>query len=328
LATFLIAAPIYTTIFALHAPLFPRLNQEALQGDYWLSLLASRSGQGVFDNYAAQISESLFVLFHIPEKSLFYRGETPLMLVYIVPAFFLGVYDVLRRARSRLILPLMWVAATVVGNSVLQFTPQSPRYVVVFPALMLLAAVGIRYTLPMILPVDPFKGDVGEGLRPSPTQIRFVYRSAAMLFVLALAAAQAAYYFTVHLPVYNDQIRLYQDGQDVLMRSLNFPPGTQVNLIGLSQLYAVDIPDLLHFFARDDLKFKLWFPGDFTPTVIRSFPHDVDQAFFVKAEDLRSIRLISDYFAFDPPVFSPYNVPLDKQFGLLFAPLRTMNGLE
>lgn len=195
-------------------------------------------------------------------------------------------------------LALLWMVFTALGNTVLVVPTWAPRYVVVFPALALATALGVHWTLSLILS------------RP--------YRLAVAV-TIGLAIAQAAYYFGPHLYAYNRQFRVYRDGQDAIFRSQSFPPGTQVHVYAVVPLYPNNIAQIMRYLELDDLRLDvLWKPV--TPELLASLPRDVDNAFFIHPADQAGLILIRRYFDVDPPQWSPYNVPRDKQLVLYYAP--------
>ena len=303
LAALVVGVPIYYTLAGTASLLTPRLDYEGLSRDYWLSLLFSPGNGALIAAHLKHIAYTFLVYVHYVETSLFYGGESPLLTLWLAPAFLLGMAYSLRRWRARgPLLILLWVVITSLGNSLLELPTEAPRYVVVFPALALAAAVGIRFTLPLIVPR------------------RFAFRAAFGL-AAALALWQAFYYFGPHLDVYNRQLRLYRDGQDAIYRSLDFPQGTGVHVIGVVVLYDFDVAQMLHYFGRDDLLVDIRTQPP-TPEQIASLPRDRDHAFYVEPEDTRTVELLRQTFDLEPPQYSPFNVPADRQLVLYYASAR------
>ena len=80
-----------------------------------------------------------------------------------------------------MILLLLWLATTL-GNSLMVEANHAPRYVLIFPTLMVFVAAGVRYTLPMLMP-----------------HYRHLRAVLMVVIVVGLAAYQADYYFNRHL---------------------------------------------------------------------------------------------------------------------------------
>lgn len=303
LAAGLVAFPVYLTLAASGASAASRLNTRYVlpDADYWRALLLPGGFQTHIESHV--LPAFLFYV-RLPDTSLFYGGRDALLLPVLAPAFLLGLFYALWRARCPDCLLLLWIGGVWLANSLLLDSTQSPRYVVVFPAVALLAAVGITRLAAMIVP--------GRKLQ------------AALIAALAiiLAFVQTNYYFNDHLPFYNRQFRQilgYRDGQDAVLRSLDFPPSTQIHIISDDILPGDYISGLLHF-MNDDLQLDFLVSGDLTPAVLRQMPTGVDHAFYVAPDDMRVIGLLHEYFFLRPPEFSPYGLLMSEQFALYYAP--------
>ena len=130
------------------------------------------------------------------------------------------------------------------------------------------------------------------------------------------------YYFGPHLTAYQTQIRPHHDQQDVVFRVRDLPPGTHVYLI-------TDDPDLwiplLVFLSR------FWGMPDFAPQLRASayvpgwdaldhLDTSRAQAFFYAQEDTQTQAYLQARFGPVAPIYSPYNIPREKQFALLLYP--------
>jgi hypothetical protein len=177
----------------------------------------------------------------------------------------------------------------------------------VFPALALLSAVGICTVWPLIWP-----GAVRPRLR----------RAACAALIAVLAAGQVYYYFDRHVAVFNEQFRdvkPYRDGEDALFRSVHFPPGTQIFVISdviFSQVYANN----MIWFLSDDLSVQTGSPRQVSLDYLWGLPRNVDYAFFLKPGDTKTLELLQAAFTLDPPAYTTYPIPPDKQFVLYYAP--------
>jgi Dolichyl-phosphate-mannose-protein mannosyltransferase len=305
LTAVIVAAPIYYTLIGMGRSLAARMvdNNSALSSAYWREMFEFGDFQRHIDYH---FLPAFYIYVHLIENTLFYRGATALLLTSVIPAFLLGLFQTIWRWRKPgLLLVLMWVVAASLGNSLMVDSIGSPRYVMVFPALMLMAAVGIRYTTAFLI--------------PGKSTIQAIVIVCLAVF---LAIIQVNYYFNEHLPLYNQQFRInwpHPDGQDAALRSIDFPSGTQVHIIS-------DIPPdmfftrgMLHFFT-DDVELDTLPSRLFTPTYLSILPKDIDHAFFIEPKDRRVLALLENYYELTPPQQSPYNLPIEKQFRLYYAP--------
>ncbi len=302
LATLIVALPVYTTLLGVHSSLAARMVEQnaGLSLGYWQSVLASGDfGPHLRDHLAP----ALLVYTHLPDPTSYYAGDTPLLLVWVVPAFLLGLAYALWRWRSPgPLLLILWLLSVSLGNNLLVDSSASTRFVLVFPALMLLAAVGIRCTLPLIWP---------EG-RWQPLLMA--------VLVIALALTQAGYYFEVHLPLYEQQRASWphRDAQDAVLRSLDFPAGTAIHIISAVPPDPNFLAGVLRF-MRDDLTVDTVASDEFTADTIAGLQTGIDHAFFIEPDDTATLRLLRNYFTLSPPQASPYDLPADYQFVLYYA---------
>jgi hypothetical protein len=113
----------------------------------------------------------------------------------------------------------------------------SARYVVAFPALMMLAALGMEQSVRLL----------GAG---SPRA-----RSCLLaVMVSVVSVLSLAYYFDSHLPTLNDQLRndLHRDldSDDALLRSVDFPAGTTIHIIAEVVMSENEAQKLVRFRGR------------------------------------------------------------------------------
>jgi hypothetical protein len=303
LAFVLVAAPIYYTLVGVHFPLTNRLDETEFNTNYW----DYKREANTLETRVAHFKHSLMFYVSSPENTMFhyflyYGGQHPLILEPVVPAFLLGLVIALWRWRTPGVLPLLWVLGTSLGNALIVESAVSARYVVAFPALALLIAVGIRYTLPLVW---PWRGQ------------------AAIMLALAgiIAVGQGAYYFGPFLDLFNREVRanVAYDVDDAMLRARHFPPGTQVYIVADHVLPESDAQRLLNFLA-DHLTVLEIPPDEFTTVPLADLPRSADYAFFIVPGDGQTIgQLVA---AFGPHDVQPSTTePLpDKGLALFYVP--------
>ena len=300
LTAFIVAAPVYYTLYALQRPFAPRMDIVGVGGSYWLRAVGSGGGQ-TFDQH---ILMPLLTFVFMPEQALYYAGDQPMVLSVFVPVFLLGAAYALWRWRGAGMPLALWVLLTAAGNSLMTYGAIYARYVVVFPALALLIALGVRQVAPLIL----------------PTRIYRRYGTAILaLAAIAIAAVQTAYYFGPHLTDYNWRIRPHADEQDALFRSVGFPPGTRIHLITPVSHDTAYVYGVLGYLA-DHLSITIVHPDEVTDDYLYGLSRRIDHAFFVEPDDRRTPELLAQHFNLQPPQYSPFNVPRERQFTLYYAP--------
>ncbi|RMG80343.1 MAG: phospholipid carrier-dependent glycosyltransferase, partial [Chloroflexi bacterium] len=297
----LIAFPIYYVLWLWRAAPVTRLVLEGVGNDFWARFLAADAG---FPQLALYFRErfmpSLLHIFHTPDGSAFYYGgDTPLLWLPLVPFFFMGVAIAVRNGKRGLLL-LMWLLLTVLGNSLIVENDWSARFVVLFPALALLMALGL------------------DGLfhlwRMAAIPARFL-RHVWLAGVALLAVGQIGYYFGAHLTRYNQQIRPFRDHQDVGFRSALLPANTDVYLLTNELTFQPHIDTHFRLVGVEGVRVVILPPWAYPYESIHRLPLN-NTSFFFAPDDAETLwRLRRAYgTCLDGPFFSPYNVPLEKQY--------------
>jgi 4-amino-4-deoxy-L-arabinose transferase-like glycosyltransferase len=283
----LVAAPFYTVVLTYQEPLLSRFEVAGLGGTYWQSLREHEMEQ-TFDDH---LLLPFLIYVRQPELSQFYGGEEPLLLVYVVPFFLLGVtYAIWRFREPGLLLLLLWVFGTSLGNSFLAASAHAARFVVVLPALALLAAVALRCVI---------------GTRWLPPLIAAV-----------LVLVQVGYYFGPHLTVYNRQLRPFQDYQDAIFRAADFPPGTVVCFVTEREPDQGFLLSVRNFIGGS-FEVCVLHPNYLAPLATQIMSTNSEHAFFVLPDDQVTIDFLRTHFRISGPHMSPYeSVPRSAQFAL------------
>ena len=308
LVAVIVAAPVYVSLVSSHTPLMARAEAVTFPSTYWRDVLLSSPGSSAFQGHLRHVESTFLIYVSQHEASFYYAGETPFVLITLVPALLLGLFVALWKIRTPgPLLLLLWIGATSLGNSFMVAGQDSPRYVTVFPALALLCAVGLRYTLAVLWP---------DRLRPRARSVVLA------LLVIAVAAGQAWYYFEVHAPVFNIEFRETKrdrDLDDALLRSVDFPPGTQIHMISAVRCDPQYATQAIQYLA-DDLDVDTLTPRDLSADYLSHLPRTVDHAFFLEPGDQDTLEFLGLYFLLDPPAYTSYDIPPDKQFVLYYAP--------
>jgi hypothetical protein len=307
LSALLVALPIYATLASRNASMAIRMSEAGLDTAYWQNLFASGDTKAL-EVQLNRLRWAFAIYVNLPEGSLFYGGGQPLLLGYLVPPFLLGAFYALWRLRSPgTLLLALWVLLTSLGNSLLVDSTHSARYVVVFPALALLAAVGVRYILPL------------AGVNRLPRNLRFALVG---VLVATLALGQTGYYFGPHLDRYRYDYwytRPSRDGQDVAFRVASFPYGAQAHII-TRDLYMTlaDDATILNFLS-DGVLLDSYQSREINPESLSRLALYVDHGFFIEPDDMNTLLLLRQHFRLEGPQFSPWNVPMGRQFILYYA---------
>ncbi len=335
LALLLAAAPVYYTMWAQGYPLVGRMEASGLSGAYWQALVA----RGDFGAYFHRLGWALRYYAQNPDDTIYYGGDTPLVLPLVLPAFLVGTaYSLARRRYPGPLLLLLWPAAGALGNSILVMNAASTRFVIVFPALPLLVAAGARYTLPLFWPPRAPKLALRLSLgtrrrirwRWPPRDLPRHLRRTILALALVAAGLQVAYYFGPHMDYYNRQLRLHHsfpDGYDAIFRTRDFPDDTWVHIISVSPFSQMDAQGLSDF-LRGGLYLNTLTPADVDEDYLNSLRCGVDHAFFIQPGDTHTLAVLQEYFYLRAPEYTAYGavIPDERELVLYYAPY--LRGLE
>ena len=288
----LVALPVYFTNASYGLPFFTRLNARNLGSAYWEQFLLSANGlKQLFIYLGGHFLPPLLHYFHAPDASLFYGGQTALVLPFLVPFFLLGVVFALWRLRRGGMLLLLWLLVTVIGNSLIIYNNWTARFVVAMPAVALVVAVGLRYSLPLILKAPRWR----------------LYKSLVVIFCLL----QVLYYFGLHLPYYNHQIVDLRRHYDVVYRTMALPEDTRVYMVYEDYIQTYLTFDFLKYLG-DQHEFVAVDMDNFD---LSKLPHDQHYVFFANPNDKAVISKFEQVWYLDGPYYDSTDIPQFYQYG-------------
>jgi 4-amino-4-deoxy-L-arabinose transferase-like glycosyltransferase len=289
----LIAAPVYYTLSRLSDPLSSRMGTMALDGDYWKALLTAPPNSPLFEWFGRHTVDPFLLFITRPDSSPYYGGDTALVLVYLVPAFLLGLMGAVGRSGGWLL--LVWFLFTWLGNLLLADSALASRYVLVFPAVALLIALGITSTAAYL---------------PTKHALRLV-----LVYVGFCAVGQTVYYFGTHLPNFNRQLMPSINTYDALSRVVDLPSGTLVVLVHppstMTEEYA---QTMLRFLSNDK---SVMLVNDLTAFDLSRLPEAESYAFFVPPNDAETPQLLDEFFDLAPQ-YAPNRIPNQEAY-ILYA---------
>jgi 4-amino-4-deoxy-L-arabinose transferase-like glycosyltransferase len=301
LVAVLIAAPVYYTLIGGGSFLTPRLNEQSMGGSLWTRLLDTDLPLG--EVLRGRFIDPFLTAISIPDQGWFYGGQQPFILFAFVPLFLIGVGYALWNIRTPgMLIFVLWAVATCLGNSLLRENLWSPRYVVDFPALAFLLALGIYVALALIWP------------RSRPARGRYLILAACSLIV---ATAQTAYYFLDHAPGYMQQFQMEEDWNDAFFRTVDLPRGTSVHLIMKIPVWKINMVAFTDY-NRLDLQMDAISPAELSPAYVKRILQDKknNHVFFVNPYDAQLLSHLRQYFILSSPQLSPYGIPVRDQLGL------------
>lgn len=311
-ALIVIALPIYYTLNGLKRPVAARMvdNNSGLSGSYWNELFTSSNFQRrLTEHLNEHLIPAFSVYFNQGDTTLFYKGETAMLLVYAAPFFLLGLAYLLWNWRSPgALLFLLWVFCVSFGNSILVSSASYPRFAIVFPALALVMAVGICYGVPLLLQAK---------------KVRRWQMPVIVILAIGLAFFQANYYFNEHIPTFSRQFRdnwPHPDAEDGILRALDAPLGAELHFISPVPPDGNYNKGAASFLLDGTVFVDTLTPEQLTTAYFIKLSCGVEHIFYLEGNDFASLRRIQHYFTLGAPQWSAYDdVPPRKQFVMFRA---------
>ncbi|TVR21555.1 MAG: hypothetical protein EA396_07470 [Anaerolineaceae bacterium] len=329
LGAVLVGAPIYYTLNGIERPLAQRLETAGLRDDTVNEL---DGWQAMLDHTANRLNQSFLIHVSLPEEALYYGGDEPLIPRVALPFFMAGVFYALwlaltggvksggrgrAMAQAGALLLLMWIAATWAGNMLMAQGRISARYVVEFPALALVTALGIDLFVAVV---------VGHWPR--------VRRWALVGVVGALAVWQVNFFFGEYMERFNVQSREEQvnrelDVEDAIYRSVDFEAFTRVFVVGHVAFLQGDLNNLLRFFRGDRDRQTVFITSTTAPIFDEIYINQNVQtitpnAFFIAPDNALATELLTTVFPeIIGPFYTTHEAAQSRQYALYYLPALT-----
>ncbi len=288
----LVTFPVYYALLAGGHNLISRFHKAGVGGSYFHALREFN----MTEPFTQRVLQPFLIYVDMPELSRFYGGDQALMLPWLVPFFLFGcACSLMHWRKPGMLLLILWVVGTSVGSMLMAVSGEAARFVVVFPALAILMAVGI-------------------------TQV-FRIRVLLLIVAVGLALSQVHYYFNYHLPIYNHQLRPTLDAQDAIFRLVDFPHGTVVCFIS-NIVRDKDLLAEIRDFVAPQVKLCDLTAEEATIERLDSLPYSDVRVFLVQRDDAAVINFLTEYVdvPLQGPLFSPYEtVPFEKQYALYYT---------
>lgn len=309
LTAIIMAIPVYYTLYGTQASGGRRFETNRLTSQHWERLAQSSPDDLIFQ---AQIDRTINPFLHyvsVPDLSIFYAGDTPLLLLPLIPFFFMGIAYLLYHGRDPAAsLILCWLILPALGQSLLVESGISVRLTVVLPALILITAIGLRQGL----------GLLWQGV-PLP-QLWLA------LLVMILCFFQINYYFGDHLAAFNARFRLikpYPDGEDSLLWAVDqqYFAGTRFILIS-NPAYPESYAREILFFLNEAYVVETLQPDELSDEYLNTLRDSFDHVFFIPKGDTETVERLRQYVTLQPAQFSPYSesIPDERELVMYFSP--------
>jgi 4-amino-4-deoxy-L-arabinose transferase-like glycosyltransferase len=313
----LTVAPMYYVWSMFKLPALSRFD--SVGGSFYLLERLLLSGEPLRVLWE-RLQYPLMFFVYTPEGGSFYTGSR-MILYETLPFFLMGLiwcFWRMRRIEGGLLFG--WVAAQTLAMGLLAGSSSfTTRYCVVFPALVGLLAVGLMQGWRL-------------GLRLWLARPPVALKSRLMLVPIVIGVLIALYqvwaYSTIispryyQLQFYNERERDYpvKDFDDALFRVVSLPEGSDAYIISPQIWGGSGFNPFIRYFGRWDnrsLQLRTLKPEELTPAYLQATLPVRTRAFFVEPNDVITIQRLREYFpTLDGPIYSPYPVPIEKQFVL------------
>jgi hypothetical protein len=283
----------------------PRVESEVIRPKYILRDLQTQPPLQVLTGYWNDaLGKTIFHTIYSPDGSFFYYGgATGILLWFMVPFYLFGLFFVLWRFRYTRWVLWGWLIASILGISFIVSTDWTARFMLMFPAMALAVAIGLRYAVELVWP--PILRD------------RRLKLSLMAAIVLVLGMVEVNYYFNIHLPLYNTQIRKLPDFYDAFERAKDYSPSTIVYITD-NQVFT-QVLDTMIFFDHLNMTYAVWKTADATPDKLQKLPRNRPLVFALSPTDQSTPHLLQNNLNVQELSSSPFpTVPKDSQY-ILFV---------
>jgi hypothetical protein len=294
--------PLYITWSLTGDAVQSRLENSGVNAIVLADVLTSSLDDAALQNYLRGIADAYLILFVIPETSPFFGGGQPFLLVFVSPFALIGLLWTARQWRNIEIMPLLWVLAVPAANGLLLAeTTASPRFLNLIPVLGILVGYGVAWVARRF---------------PVRWQPSVAYVVAGVLF-----AGQVGYYYGVHTPRFNVEIRQgLGDIDDATLRAADLP----------LDAIAVIVPTVYRDPRHPDILMRYLYHNDPYPTIATMESVDFVRemtapdaladvppggyALFIEHDDIAAQEALQSRFGPVNYTLSPYPVPESTQF--------------
>jgi hypothetical protein len=305
-----VSAPLYYNLAARQESATKRLDDMAGNVGTFRDMLKTQSVPEAAVSYFRKVLQFVFWrLIYSPDPgNLYYPVGTGLIQWYIAPLFLLGVAFALLRLRLSGWFLLAWLLIGCLGISLIGTFEWSPRYCVLFPALAILMAAGLRYPLETIKPLrllgHPFS--------------RRTLNEIMVVGVVLVGAVGMLDYFN-QMPAYNLLVRRYfykYDYVDAFYRTNQAIPAGRMYVISPDQVN-IGLLDAYRDFMRSHVNYEARKPEAVTRTWLESLPTDSAATFAIPPDQSAMIELVKTTLGAEELSETPFDtVPEEQRFAM------------
>lgn len=256
-------------------------------------------------------------VFTIAEDN-FYQSDFAYVLPVLTPSFLLGFGVLLWRIHTlRGSLFIWWALGVAIGNTVITdlLSAPSPRHIVVYGVLMIIASVGI-HSLWTVL---------------SKGRWRWIIHVLFGGYLVFVSIYHIDHYFNHTVPKFYDHVyetildttRPRPAFDDMIFRAIELPPNTSVQVL-TDTLFPVTHETVVPEFYQvaDALNVDYRFIRDLSEEYFIPLPRDVNYIFtFTRYHQEEVLDILSEYFVITEITGSPFDLPNNIEMLFAHAPL-------
>lgn len=298
---FIVAIPIYTTLYSMERPIAHRMTSVGLNADYWTSL---DSPEAFMRDLRLRMRAGGLLFVSRAETSFYYAGDYGFLLPFLSPLLLLGIASALWYWRKPgEVLLILWVGVTLAAIFALFRQADSPRQMVIVPGLILLCALGLERLIEVAL-----QGYARIGQR------------VVVVLVGGIMVMHIVYYFGVHIERFNEEASERHPGHAVALAAESLPPNTHAHIIDTPIVSQPDTRTMVEFQA-DGIEMFTHLNEEVTDEMLEQFPRHVNQAFYVMLQDAEMEALLRSHFDnLTSPIEIDNRLTPQKHYVLYFAP--------
>lgn len=286
----------------------PRLAKERISNEYIVRIITSTDPSPLSVYMMERINPAFLFMVSQPDASRFYYSpHNSLVFMHMLPFMLIGIGVAMYHWRCGGLLLIFWFVLTILGNSLIVMNNWTPRFVVVFPALILFIALGFDLVYQGL-----------QGILQRSAKLEWLFGVMIRIATVGLFVVNFVFYFGIMLPVYKTSVWYGFDYHDAMRRAQQLDPNTVVYVIG----------------ADDDLWDYIYIIQEYERHAIRPYfismsEFDIDTVNFEASRPLAFFVIPDDYdnliaihrkyrYRYEAPEWSPYNIPKDTQFALYY----------
>lgn len=284
----LVASGYYLPLSQMGSDKTPRLTSMRLNDKYITRILTMTDTNPITTYIDERITPAYLHIVSQPDASHYYYSEHGAIVIpYLLPFLFIGMGVALFYWRKLGLLLLLWVVITVAGNSLIWSNNWTPRFIVVFPGLMLLIAFGLDTMC---------QGSV----RSLSKSLAYKVKLLSIIGLAGIGIFQMYFYFGILVPDFNLIGLVRADDFDAMWRAQELP-ATEVYVLPYDPLYH-DYVAKIQSYERHHNLLKIFGAKDFD---FLEFEPDLNKpyAFFVEDDDLDT--RLGLRFIFGPELIGP-----------------------